>query len=156
MRRPETVKEVYEKCQYEGLLKFQEGIDTKKIRFMIDIAKKELGFAETILKKTSEEDREWSIIYKIYYDIIRELIDAFLRFDKIKSSNHLCLFAFLCYKHSELELDWNFFEKIRTKRNGILYYGVQIKYDDWKEIELQVNLYIKILTKAIEEKLRSS
>jgi len=72
----------------------------------------------------------------------------------VKSFNHKCLFAYLCVKHPELELDWNFFEKIRTIRNGIHYYGIAISQKDWKEVELQMNLYIKLLKKAVEDKLK--
>ncbi|MBI5072192.1 hypothetical protein HZA99_00070 [Candidatus Woesearchaeota archaeon] len=43
-------------------------------------------------------------------------MDALIRFDKKKIANHQCLFAFLCKIHPELELSWDFFEKIRTKR----------------------------------------
>ncbi|MDI6737265.1 MAG: hypothetical protein QME12_01990 [Nanoarchaeota archaeon] len=31
---------------------------------------------------------------------------------------------------NELLLDWNFLEKIRTKRNGSIYYGSPISYED--------------------------
>jgi len=64
------------------------------------------------------------------------------------------MFAYLCQKHPELELSWDFFEKVRTKRNGIQYYGTPVTYDDWKEIELQINNYIHLLIKEIEKKLQ--
>lgn len=82
------------------------------------------------------------------------LVDAFLNFDKIKSNNHQCLFAYLCEKNSGLELDWDFFEKVRTKRNGINYYGTPVTQEDLKEIEVQMNLYIKILKETIEKRIK--
>lgn len=46
-------------------------------------------------------------------------------------------------------------ERIRTKRNGINYYGTPVSFDDWKEVELQFNLYIKRLMEEIKNKLKS-
>ncbi|MEK6938553.1 MAG: hypothetical protein AABX04_05900 [Nanoarchaeota archaeon] len=94
-------------------------------------------------------------MYKLYYDVIHQLTEALLLFDKVKSYNHQCLFSYLCVKHPELELDWNFFEKIRTKRNGVHYYGNLIAKKDWTEIELQLGLYVKTILTALERKMEN-
>ena len=52
-----------------------------------------------------------------------------------------------------LDFSWEFFEKVRTKRNGINYYGSPIIFDDWKEVELQFILYIKKLREEVEKRL---
>ena len=83
------------------------------------------------------------------------LVESYLCFDRIKSLNHQCLFAYLCIKYPELELSWEFFEKIRTKRNGINYYGQPVTSEDWKEVELQFKLYISTIKKEIEKKIKS-
>jgi len=75
--------------------------------------------------------------------------------DKVKSQNHQCLFSYLCAKHPELELDWGFFEKIRTKRNGVHYYGNPISKNDWKEIELQLGLYVNTILAALESRMKN-
>lgn len=73
----------------------------------------------------------------------------------MKTENHQCLFAYLCETYPELELSWEFMEKIRTKRNGINYYGALITYYDWKETELQFILYSNKLIEEIEKRLSS-
>ena len=85
--------------------------------------------------------------------MIHQLVESLLIFDKVKSTNHQCLFASLCVKHPELELSWDFFEKIRTKRNGMNYYGAPVQDKDWKEVGLQFELYINLLTKEIKKRL---
>lgn len=85
----------------------------------------------------------------------RFLVLEELDLEKIKSDNHQCLFAYLCHHHPELELNWDFLEKIRTKRNGINYYGMPISFKDWKEIELQLKLYIKKLKEEIQKGIES-
>jgi hypothetical protein len=67
--------------------------------------------------------------------------------------NHQCLFVYLCEKYSELNLNWNFFEELRTKRNGINYYGNSIDFNYFKSIEVQLNLYINLLIDKIKHKL---
>ena len=42
---------------------------------------------------------------------------------------------------------------MRTKRNGINYYGAPIDYNDWKEAKIQFILYTKKLKEEIEKKL---
>jgi exonuclease SbcC len=38
-------------------------------------------------------------------------------------------------RSSELDLDWEFLETIRLKRNAINYHGQLLKYDDWKSLK---------------------
>ena len=42
---------------------------------------------------------------------------------------------------------------MRTKRNGINYYATPVSKEDFKEIKLQTEIYIKTLKRKIEEKL---
>ena len=100
------------------------------------IAESDSEAGNTLMKTIDKKSNQWSSAYKLHYDALHELVGAFLRFDKIKSDNHQCLFAYLCEKHLELEFNWDFFEKIRTKRNGINYYGKPVTYEDWKEVAL--------------------
>lgn len=143
-----TKEEAYEKCISEGTIKSQERIDTEKIKATLKIAEEDLESGKDLIKK-----ERYNSAYKMHYDVLHELTEAYLLFDKIKSLNHQCLFAYLCEKHPELELDWDFFETVRTKRNGINYYGKPVTSKDFKEIEVQINLYINIMKKEIEKKL---
>ena len=146
-----TLEEQYDKCIIDGKILQQEKIDIHKIRSMLDIAKDDIDSAEDMERK---EKPKWNTLYKTYYDALHTLVEAYLLFDKVKSLNHQCLFAFLCIKHPELDLDWNFFEKIRTKRNGIHYYGSHVGEIDWKEINLQIKVYIKLIQKILEQKIK--
>jgi hypothetical protein len=155
MRKPEASDEALVRCMAEGLIKKQQEVDTKKVKGMLRQANTDIHQGKKLIKATAQKEEGWSTIYKLYYDALHELIDAFLLFDGVKSNNHWCAFAYLCEKHPELELNWEFFEKIRTARNGIVYYGKPISYKDWKGVELQINLYIDAVKKVIEGKLSS-
>ncbi len=145
-----TADEAYSSCQEKGFLMSQTKVDIKKIEANLRIAEEDLATAKDPVK-----NKRWNSAYKLFYDVLHILVEAYLCFDRIKSLNHQCLFAYLCINHSELELSWEFFEKIRTKRNGINYYGQPVTNEDWKVVELQFNLYISILKKEIEKKLKN-
>ncbi len=144
-----SIKEIYNKCLSDDLIKSRAEIDTDKIKSILKISEEYIESGKDDLSK-----KRWNSAYCSYYTVLREPTEAFLIFDKIKVLNHRCLFAYLCIKHPELEFDWNFFERIRTKRNGINYYGTLVSYKDWKEIKIQLNLYINLLKKEIKEKLK--
>jgi uncharacterized protein (UPF0332 family) len=118
---------------------------------MIQIANDDLESAKALLQT---KDPKYGSIYKLYYDVLHQFTEALLLFDKVKSQNHQCLYSYLCIKHPELDLNWDFFEKIRTKRNGVQYYGNQIIEKDWTEIQLQLELYIKTLNEEINHKIK--
>lgn len=156
MNHEKNCDEVYGDCCKDGFFLPQKEVDIRKIRSIINLANADLDFVRSLTKTTSKESSGWNLIYKIHYDCLRQLTDALVLFDKVKSSNHQCVFAYLCTNHQDLELDWNFFEKVRTKRNRMQYYGTPANYNDWKEIEMQMNLYINTLKKELEKKLKDN
>ena len=151
-----TLDEAFKKCRRDGKFIITEGIDKERIRSTIVIAEADTESADTLKKGLQKESAQWNSVYKLYYDALHELADSFLRLDKIKIDNHQCLFAYLCQKHPELEFSWEFFEKIRTKRNGINYYGTPITFDEWNEVAFQFNLYIKKLEEEINKRLEKN
>ncbi|MBI2673034.1 hypothetical protein HYX19_02130 [Candidatus Woesearchaeota archaeon] len=148
-----TQNEAFMKCRKEGNIIVIEDVDTEKVKSILNIADADVEAANYIKKNLPKQSNQWNSVYKLYYDALHELVESFLRFERIKIENHQCLFVYLCEKHPELEFNWDFFEKVRTKRNGINYYGLPINFDDWKEVELQFNLYIKKLKEETKKKI---
>ena len=146
-------EEAYESCVADGYIKPVSAVNKERIRLLMKNSGISADSADTLAKSLKQGDEKWMTVYILHYDVLRISAEAFLLFDKISSSNHLCLFSVLCVKHPELEFDWNFLEKIRTKRNGVNYYGEQVSYDEWKVVELQFNLYISALKKEIDKRV---
>ncbi len=149
-----TQEEAFLKCKKEGKFIITEEIDLEKIKSTLNIAETDIESANFIKKNISKQNSQWNSVYKLYYDALHELVESFLRFEKIKIDNHQCLFSYLCERHPELEFNWDFFEKVRTKRNGINYYGSPVNYNDWENAELQFTLYTKKLKEEINKKLK--
>ncbi|MBI2130114.1 hypothetical protein HYU07_07865 [Candidatus Woesearchaeota archaeon] len=150
-----TQKEAFLKCKKEGKFIATEEAGIEKIKATLIIAEGDVEAANAIKKNLPKQSNQWNSVYKLFYDALHELAESFLRFEKIKIDNHQCLFSYLCEKHTELELSWDFFEKARTKRNGINYYGTPITFEDWKEVELQFGLYVNKLKEEIKKKIGS-
>ncbi len=149
-----TQNEAFMKCKKEGKFIVMEETDTEKIKSTLNIADADVKAANSIKKNLPKKSNQWNSVYKLYYDALHELVESFLTFERIKIDNHQCLFAYLCKKHQELEFSWDFFEKVRTKRNGINYYGTPVNYDDWKEVEIQFSLYINKLKDEIKRNFK--
>ena len=146
-------KEAFLKCKKEGKFIIIEQIDEERIKATLTIAESDVESANILKKNLLNKSKQWNSVYKLYYDALHELVEAFLRFERIKIDNHQCLFAYLCETHPELDFSWDFFEKVRTKRNGINYYGMPVNFDDWRETELQFNLYIRKLKDEIKKRI---
>jgi hypothetical protein len=146
-----TLEKTYNECAINGLLfpldrKFMHFLKSNSILDSIDNDIKTID-------ELKDKNRA-STIYKLSYDVLHSLAEAVLFFDNVKSYNHKCLFAHLCFKHPEFGLDWDFFEKIRVKRNDLSYYGESITENDWKEISLKSHIYIKLLKSKVEKRLK--
>jgi uncharacterized protein (UPF0332 family) len=144
-----TKEEAYDRCLADGNIISQENVNLDVIKANLRIAEEDLESAKDAISK-----KRWNSAYKLHYDALHGLVEAYLLFDKIKTFNHQCLFSSICVKYPELELSWEFFEKIRTKRNGINYYGTPVLEKDWKEVELLFKLYHSLLKKEVENRLK--
>lgn len=151
-----TQKEAFLKCKREGAFIVTEEVDLEKIKSTLIIAEGDVESATILKKNIPQQSNQWNSVYKLYYDALHELAESFLRFEKIKADNHQCLFAYLCEKHPEMEFSWEFFENVRTRRNGINYYSTPVTYQNWKEVEIQFNLYINKLKEEIRKKIEST
>jgi len=149
MQESKELEDVYDRCIASGYLSDCDVINVGKISKNVLLSEEFLASARDAIKK-----KLWNAGYNSFYDALHLLIEAFLIFDKTKSYNHQCLFAYLCLKHPELEFDWNFFERARMRRNGINYYAELVTENMWKEDSLQFELYISLLRKEIQKRLK--
>lgn len=155
MVKEKTVQSVYDVCMAEGSFLPQVKVDVNLIATIIETAMNDFAAAKDLRKHAKPESYHWNSIYKLHYDAFHQLAEALVYFDKIKVKTHECLFAYLGQKYPELEFSWEFLEQLRIKRNRSIYYGESLKYLEWKNIELQLQLYITTLHKSIQEKLSS-
>ncbi|MFH0978949.1 MAG: hypothetical protein V1837_06650 [Candidatus Woesearchaeota archaeon] len=147
-------EEVYDSCLTKGLIKDLTETNIDKIKTLLENANTNVSSANIIKKSISIKAKEWMNVYTLHYEALRMVAEVLLRIKGVYSENHQCLFSALLAKYPELDLDWGFFEKIRTKRHGANYYGEMVSYEDWKEIEVQATLYLSTLKKEAENQIK--
>ncbi len=142
----------YKLCMSTGSIK-EKAIDIELIKSLKIVAERGLEFINSTSKDISRDSTYWTFVFRDHYESLRGLIEAYLLFEGIEVDSHQCKNAYICFKHPELELDWEFLETIRLKRNAINYRGQLLKYEDWKMLKLKFELHINALKKEIEKKL---
>jgi len=88
MYKQKSLGEAYTQCESEGFLIPQQKVDPMKVKTMLRLAKSDLDAIKPLFDTITKESMGWNIVYKTYYDALRQLAAAFIRFDKVKSSNH--------------------------------------------------------------------
>lgn len=146
--------DTYKICISTGKIK-EKSIDIELIKSLKIVAEKGLDFINKKSKDIPKDSTDWTFVFRDNYESLRGLIEAYLLFDGIEADNHQCKNAYICFRHPELELDWEFLETIRLKRNAINYRGQLLRYEDWKALKLKFELHINALKKEIENRLIS-
>ncbi|MDO8660293.1 MAG: hypothetical protein Q7K43_00240 [Candidatus Woesearchaeota archaeon] len=148
----DNLDKTHKLCTSTGSIK-EKSIDVELIKSLKIVAEKGLEFINSKSKDIPKDSTDWTFVFRDHYESLRGLLEAHLLFDGIVADNHQCKNAYICFKHPELELDWEFLETIRLKRNAINYRGQLLKYEDWKTLKLKFELHINALKKEIEKKL---
>jgi len=153
MSKVKNLDEVYNQCVAEGNLQEPEDVDIEKAKSLLDNAELDLKS----VKDTSsilEKNRNFGKIWSDRYEIIRQLVQGILILDKINSNNHQCLYAHICVKHPDWEIDWETIETMRLLRNGVHYEGRPVDAETWKQYKLKFEIYTHAFIKILKEKLK--
>ena len=126
----DDLQQTYKLCVSTGKIK-EKVPDIELIKSLKLVAEEGLRFIKSKAKDIPKESTDWTFVFRDYYESLRGLIEAYLLFDGIEADHHQCKNAYLCYKYPELDLNWEFLETIRLKRNAIDYQGRLLKYGDW-------------------------
>lgn len=148
----DSLDKTYRFCMSTGNIR-EKAVDIELIKSLKSVAEKGLEFIKDKSKDIPKESTDWTFVFRDYYESLRGLIEACLLFDGIEADTHQCKNAYICFRHPELELDWEFLETIRVRRNAINYRGQLMRHDDWKLLKVKFELHINALKKEIEKKL---
>ena len=154
MNQVKELDDVYNQCVAEGNLQEPEEIDIEQAKSLLDIAEFDLKS----LKDTTpilEKNKNFGMIWSSRYEIIRQLVQGILLLEKVNSGNHQCLYAYICVKHKEWDIDWETIETMRLLRNGVHYEGRPVTAETWKEYKLKFEIYTQTFIKILKEKLRN-
>ena len=149
----EDLNIAYNKCIDTGSIKKANEVDSERAKTLLENAELDIDS----LKDTTvlfEKKNNFGFLWANHYKIIRQLVAGILLFEKIISDNHKCLYAYICTKHKEWDIDWKTIETMRLLRNGVHYEGRQVSAESWKEYKLKFNIYIQTFIKILKKKLK--
>jgi hypothetical protein len=66
------------------------------------------------------------------------------------------MYAHICTKHKDWDIDWETIETMRLLRNAIHYEGRPITEEKWKEYKLKFEVYYQTFSKLLKEKLKEN
>lgn len=129
----------FKECMKKKIIK-QASLDHNKIKAIRSIAKQKMLSADYLPKE--------HIIAKItlYYDVLRELLEALALEKGYKIYNHECYRAFL-KEIMNLSREGDLFDILRRVRNGINYYGKNVDNSESKQIIADLKSLIKKFSK---------
>ena len=151
----DNLKTTYQLCASTGSIK-EKVKDEERTKALKFVAERGLAFIIPKMKDVSRESTDWTFIFREYYESLRSLMEAYLLLEGIEAEKHQCTNAYICFKHPELELDWEFLETVRLIRNGINYRGRLLMYEDWKPLKLKFELHVSVLKTEIESNLEQN
>lgn len=149
----QDLKTEYDKCVNSGFIKKANEVDSEKAKTLLENAELDIDS----LKDTTalfEKKGNYGFLWSNHYEIIRQLVAGILLFEKIISDNHKCLYAHICVKHKEWDIDWETIETMRVLRNGVHYEGRPVTEETWKKYKLKFEIYTKTFIKILKEKLK--
>ncbi|MBU1199785.1 MAG: hypothetical protein KKF46_04195 [Nanoarchaeota archaeon] len=152
MKHIKDLDKVYNQCVAEGNLQEPEEIDFEKAKSLLDNVKQDMDTLKDTIP-IMEKKKNVSMIWSSQYEIMRQLVQGILLLEKIRSENHQCLYAHICTKHKEWEIDWETIEIMRLLRNGVHYEGRPVSAETWKEYKLKFQVYIHAFIKILKQKL---
>lgn len=148
----EDINTAYEKCK-DGKIVFVERVDTDLAESLLKQAESEWKEVREMEKLRESKAEDYSVLFNNRYDVMRKLIHALAIFDKLKPSDHKCMNAYICIKHTEYDLDWKILETMRLLRNNVQYRGQRITKEVWLSHKLKFDIYINSLVSFVKKKL---
>jgi hypothetical protein len=145
--------EVYQQCVAQGKLQEPEEIDVERAQSLLDTSSFDLKSCNDITP-ILEKNKNFGMLWTGRYEVIRQLVQGILLLEKVKSGNHQCLYAHLCKKHPEWEIDWETIETMRLLRNGVHYEGRAIPEQTWKEYKMKFEVYTRTFKSILKDKLK--
>lgn len=121
-------------------------IDLERVKSIIDKAEKRLKRC----KNTEINNETISFIVEDYYDVIKELLIAYLLKNGLRSKNHQCLISYFLKKNSDLESECILIQQMSFFRNRLTYYGENIPMKFYLKNKKNFNFLIKLILELIK------
>lgn len=134
----------WKKCEREFIRKVQ--IDLERVESIKKTALLRLNRAK-ITKVTPENI---SLIVDDYYEVIKELLVAYLLKNGLRSKNHQCLISYFYKQNSERGIEALLLQQMSFFRNRLQYYGEKVPSEFYKDKKKEIEDLIKFLLELLK------
>ena len=100
--------------------------------------------------KRYKKDDEISFIVEDYYEIIKELLVAYLLKNGLRSKNHQCLISYFYKKNPQYERESQVISQMSFFRNRLNYYGDTIPKKFYETNKREFGNIIKLLLRLVK------
>ena len=136
----------WEEC--EKKLVRQVEVDNERIESIVKKALQRLKRAES----TDINSENVSFVVEDYYEVIKELLVAYLLRNGLRSKNHQCLISYFHKQNPEQEKETGLISQMSFFRNRLGYYGEDIPMEFYKENKEDFKKIINLILKLLEVK----
>ena len=116
-------------------------VDGERIKSIIEKAMQRKEMLESI--RVTEENA--SFIVEGYYEVIKELLVAYLLNNGLRSKNHQCLITYFYMNNKDYEHETNLISQMSFLRNRLNYYGESIPMSFYNKNKDNIKKIIKLL-----------
>lgn len=136
-----------DECYKKGLIK-RTRIDYELIKSLVEMS----NINEQTVNNAVIDEINISSYVSLTYDSLREILEAICILKGYKILSHVCIGELL--KILIDDFDYNEFDRMRYIRNGINYYGVQVDFEQGKEIIDKIfKMKNKLFSKYLKDRL---
>lgn len=135
----------WEECKKEFIRKIE--VDKERIK---SITKKALQRLERA-RSTKITKENVSFVVEDYYEIIKELLVAYLLKHGLRSKNHQCMITYFYKKNIDYEKETTLISQMSFFRNRLNYYGEDIPMNFYIENREEFERIVGLLLRLIEK-----
>ena len=121
-------------------------LDKERFNSIIELALDRLKLVKS-LKVTNQT---FSFIIENYYEVVKELLVAYMLKDGFRAKNHQCLISYFYKKNSSLEKECLLISQMSFFRNRLNYYREKIPFDFYEKNRTNFEKTIKVILEKLK------
>jgi len=142
---PETDIIDWNECEEKFIRKVD--VDLERIKSIVKKAKDRLGRA----RNTEEKPENISFIVEDYYEVIKEMLVAYLLKNGLRARNHQCLISFFYKSNPGYEKEAYIITQLSFFRNRLDYYGEDVPKEFLEKNKKEFERIIEIIENILKE-----
>ena len=139
----------WKECEEKFIRKAE--VDKKRIESLLEKTRLRLKRA----RNTELNSETVSLIVEDYYEVIKELLVAFLLKNGLRSNNHQCLISYFYKENPDYEKQAFLISQMSFFRNRLNYYGESIPLEFYGKNKKEFENIIEIIKTLIKIQLQS-